>query len=85
MLLLPVGQEWQPPWSVALLDSGFRDFQISADLPREEVVDLAVARNRGTLSREVIDINGVPAPFPQELAATPLQVTEGSLRFTPKA
>jgi hypothetical protein len=43
VLLLPIREEWQPPSSVAPLDARLRDFKISADLPRKEVVDLAVA------------------------------------------
>ena len=50
--------------------------QVAANLLREEIIDLGVARNARVLVRQVIEINAVPGAFAEELTAIFLQMAE---------
>lgn len=46
-----------------------RNFKIPADLPGEEFVDLSMPRDSRDLPGGAIDVDGMGAALPQELAA----------------
>lgn len=55
------------------------DFEITADLPRKEVVDLAMTRNGRYLPAQTIDVHAMPSTLAKENASVhrklPDQVT----------
>ena len=53
-----------------------RDVEVAADLPREEVVDLAVPWHRGRLAGHRIDVDGMAAALAQEATAMRLQMPD---------
>jgi len=56
--------------------SGLRNLQVTADLPREIVVDLPVARNSRALAHGAIDVNRMSATLTEEHAAARLQMPD---------
>ncbi len=51
-------------------------FEITADLPRKEVVDLAMTRDGRNFPAETIDVHGVPAALAKENASVCLKVPD---------
>ena len=56
------------------LASRDRDFEVAANLARKEFIDLAMARHRGRLPRDRIQINRMAATFAKQAAAMTLQM-----------
>ena len=52
------------------------NFEITADLPRKEVVDLAMTRDGRYLSAQTIDVHGVPSALAKENASVCLKVPD---------
>jgi hypothetical protein len=50
------------------------DFEITANLPRKEVVDLAMTRDGRYLSARTVDVHGMPAALAKENAPVCLKV-----------
>ena len=53
-----------------------RHAEVFADFEREELVDLAMARNRGDLALGPVHVHSVRAAFPEEFAAVTLEMTD---------
>jgi len=60
--------------AVSLLRLG--DLEITADLSGEKVVDLLVARNRGSTARGTIYVNSMFAAFSEELTTVLFKVPD---------
>src|SRR6266850_7345017 len=52
------------------------DLEVTADLPREKVVDLSVARDRRGSIRRAVYVYGVLTAFSEELTAMLLEMSE---------
>ena len=52
------------------------DFEITADLPRKEVVDLAMTQDSRYLSALTVDVHGMPSALAKENASVSLKVPD---------